>query len=678
VPFPVSSGPYKAAQSYGPADGDLFFGRDAEGTALTRFLIDRRIAVLTAPSGIGKTSLLHAKVIPLLEKERWFAACARPKHDPIQSLREALLDCLMPNPSSEAEVVDQLAERMLQRPPLTLRSALSWYMDLSREERSQFRLFRPPLRDDFVALPMICRALRGSISCEHLIEHFEALAAAGPCINVTPHTTLRDLAQSLRSPVFAKLWREWRHDYNETRDSKLIGAVTFVEDQWLPLRPALEGIVLIVDQFEELFTRLPRNNLDELLEECTKLVNRTTSDKLLPVHVAFSLRKEFFADLVRHLREFGSIERLTFFVGKMRIDQARAALSKPAALFGIEFAQTEEGEGLGCLDRILKFACDEIELNSSSVREDQDYSPALISLLGAHLWNRLQTDPAQQTHVTWTAFQKLVPNIDNVFESFLSECLERIERTANLNRVTQFDVLELLDRLVTTTGFRNIVSEDDLIDQLPLRPQISQLLLNAMDHDLKLVRRESRRGGRFVEIMHEQLIAPARRMLTKLRLEDFNRAALFSAYDMLYMLPDVVDPTSDPLPAHFREALYQHLNRLELDQLAAKILLRSLLVAGPASGDSKVDGPEWDSWSDTINLLASTVSDETKSAPNRMALMSSGAVVAELATLLRRKKLPNADAVRHIALSALGDRNETASSHIWRVFPILANLELQR
>jgi hypothetical protein len=71
------------------------------------------------------------------------------------------------------------------------------------------------------------------------------------------------------------------------------------------------------------------------------------------------------------------------------------------------------------------------------------------------------------------------------------------------------------------------------------------------------------------------------------------------------------DPTSDPLPAHFRETLYQHLNRLDLDPLAAKILLRSLLVAGPAPGDSEVDGLEWDHWSDSINLLASTASDET-------------------------------------------------------------------
>ena len=59
-------GPFKGAQSYGPADGDLFHGREAEGTALARFISDRPVSVLSAPSGIGKTSLLHAKVLPLL------------------------------------------------------------------------------------------------------------------------------------------------------------------------------------------------------------------------------------------------------------------------------------------------------------------------------------------------------------------------------------------------------------------------------------------------------------------------------------------------------------------------------------------------------------------------------------------------------------------------------------
>jgi hypothetical protein len=94
--IPTTQNPFKGVQSYGPADGDLFFGRDAKGVDLTRFFQERPMAVLTAASGIGKTSLLNARVIPLMEQDRWSPACGRPREDPIEALRLALADYLFP------------------------------------------------------------------------------------------------------------------------------------------------------------------------------------------------------------------------------------------------------------------------------------------------------------------------------------------------------------------------------------------------------------------------------------------------------------------------------------------------------------------------------------------------------------------------------------------------------
>ena len=51
--------------------GEAFFGRDREQRDLANLLIAERGVLLHAPSGAGKTSLIQAGLIPLLEKRRF-------------------------------------------------------------------------------------------------------------------------------------------------------------------------------------------------------------------------------------------------------------------------------------------------------------------------------------------------------------------------------------------------------------------------------------------------------------------------------------------------------------------------------------------------------------------------------------------------------------------------------
>jgi hypothetical protein len=51
-------------------EGELFFGREREKRELTDLLISERIVLLHAPSGAGKTSLVQAGLVPLLQKEK--------------------------------------------------------------------------------------------------------------------------------------------------------------------------------------------------------------------------------------------------------------------------------------------------------------------------------------------------------------------------------------------------------------------------------------------------------------------------------------------------------------------------------------------------------------------------------------------------------------------------------
>ena len=64
--------PYKFLDAYGPEDEALFFGRDDDGQRLRFNLWTSRdgLSVLSGQSGVGKTSLVRAWLLPRLERER--------------------------------------------------------------------------------------------------------------------------------------------------------------------------------------------------------------------------------------------------------------------------------------------------------------------------------------------------------------------------------------------------------------------------------------------------------------------------------------------------------------------------------------------------------------------------------------------------------------------------------
>lgn len=63
--------PYVGPQSFKRQDKEIFFGRDPEAADIFSLIIAHRTLVLYAQSGAGKTSLINAGVIPLLEAENF-------------------------------------------------------------------------------------------------------------------------------------------------------------------------------------------------------------------------------------------------------------------------------------------------------------------------------------------------------------------------------------------------------------------------------------------------------------------------------------------------------------------------------------------------------------------------------------------------------------------------------
>jgi hypothetical protein len=58
--------PYKGLAPYTETDWEWFFGRESQARIVATNLMSARITVLYAGSGVGKTSILRAGVVPFL------------------------------------------------------------------------------------------------------------------------------------------------------------------------------------------------------------------------------------------------------------------------------------------------------------------------------------------------------------------------------------------------------------------------------------------------------------------------------------------------------------------------------------------------------------------------------------------------------------------------------------
>jgi hypothetical protein len=82
----TTDNPYVGPRPFERDDRPFFFGRSAEARELLSLVVAERAVLLYAASGAGKTSLLHAALVPLLEEEEGFETL------PIARIRAALPD----------------------------------------------------------------------------------------------------------------------------------------------------------------------------------------------------------------------------------------------------------------------------------------------------------------------------------------------------------------------------------------------------------------------------------------------------------------------------------------------------------------------------------------------------------------------------------------------------------
>ena len=88
----VPENPYRGLEPFTAEHAAVFFGRDADIEALTALVGNQPVVVVVGPSGVGKSSLVRAGLIPALQQHQpWSVALVRPGQDPWLRLAAGLL-----------------------------------------------------------------------------------------------------------------------------------------------------------------------------------------------------------------------------------------------------------------------------------------------------------------------------------------------------------------------------------------------------------------------------------------------------------------------------------------------------------------------------------------------------------------------------------------------------------
>src|SRR5262245_22403157 len=103
--------PYRGLRAFREEDQGFFFGREAYLAPLLEVTLSQRVVVLVGLSGSGKSSLVHAGLVPLLRRQRppaptWDVVSFVPADPPFHQLSAALIGLLEPDLSE----TDRIAE----------------------------------------------------------------------------------------------------------------------------------------------------------------------------------------------------------------------------------------------------------------------------------------------------------------------------------------------------------------------------------------------------------------------------------------------------------------------------------------------------------------------------------------------------------------------------------------
>jgi hypothetical protein len=534
-------------------------------------ILSRQLTTITGGSGDGKTSLIHAGVIPLLLQQDIEVVAAEPGGvDPIAQIAELFFDRVLPNPAFNLALLNKLAK--LEDNPTTLADARRICQSLPRGELQ--RLLASSEEEettDYVSRPLnllrgggLVTWLRDPLVSDDYLKAFMTAGGASSCAWPGADGAIAAVREYLEAQV-----AEVGSPRSVSSAAELVEAMNVAMKLRLEADEEFE-LVFVLDQFEEVFVqfggastialsdnRAPKNHREEILKLVSKIRNaQRDASRRWPLKLVLSLRKEHYADLQAAVGDFEGLAASTYHLAPLTIEQAAECLRR---------SQTHPDKALA--DSQLRTVIEALSV------EQQFVYPTMLSVVGEWLW--WNSDP---TSLSDAELRASIPTaIDNFVRRALGRNAAGQETWQDLERQ---EALDLLEQLIVRDGSlerRGSVAVTVLL-AAPLRSRaLRQSILDKL-LARHLVRVEVRLGSKYAEIVHENLIGP----LEDIREELANKNRQVPRFPNLLdeIRADAIDRVvvSDALSQDLRGILFANMGRVDFPPaISARTLTRLLL-----------------------------------------------------------------------------------------------------
>ncbi len=282
------------------------------------------------------------------------------------------------------------------------------------------------------------------------------------------------------------------------------------------VRGATMAPLLLLDQFEELFTlysELPAQR-EDFIDQLTELLAdsrqgaRAARDSG-PVRVIISIRSDFLYLLDRLSARIPAILRCRYELSPLDEDNARLAITAPAALGG-DFASAPFTYSPAALSVII----DSLRAQSDGGEKSREVEAFLLQQFCQHIERKLVEEQAPAGFEVGEAFFGGKEGIDAIRDTFYAEVL------AKCPPAVRQAVQRLVEEKLISDGRRIIAERETVKRELGLTDE--ELLLLCRE---RLVREEPRGGSLYYELSHDTLLAPVLKAKEK-RLKEEEMAEL--------------------------------------------------------------------------------------------------------------------------------------------------------
>jgi WD40 repeat protein len=255
--------------------------------------------------------------------------------------------------------------------------------------------------------------------------------------------------------------------------------------------------VLIIDQFEELFTSFPEEwkKREDFFQQLTQAL-----DDFHNLSIVLVMREDYVALLDPYAHLVPGSFRGRYYMQRLGHQAAMAAVDGPAARQNRPFEA-------GVAEKLVN------DLSSIKVRRPDDtletqfgqyVEPVQLQVVCSSLWEKL---PADFISITQEHLDRYVGDVNNALGNYYEERVRAVAQghVAQDQHVTEHEIRDWFGtKLITPDGIRNMIAREPGRKSGGLEDAVIQEFLRQGD----LVRAEKRGGATFYELTHDRLVEP--------------------------------------------------------------------------------------------------------------------------------------------------------------------------